>query len=502
MLALQELKALGDQMWSISYNDPYHRTPASGLPGLENTFSSFKSFACDLTTRVLRIGAGEKLILEAYAALETDYSQRKITWSENDAPQYLEGSIARFQKLGHHGFAHVLHMKRLLDRPKLTDQEAQLLVDTRHRFLAEVREILYEYSLEASVPVPLCNTQIFIPSSFLKHITIMENVQALQIPDWLGRSVSHILSDAGHAVDWPANHIDHVDALGRSGLYIACQNGDEAGVTRFIANRANIYQPAMNGLTPMHIAACMGYTTICTLLWNYRNGRVLNDRSCRSLRDRSGRHPLLWAALCGRYETVFRFCELYCKLDLNPTLDVDDFGCTAVILAACGGHDKVVQFLLGKYFPADVQDSNGRTAFWYAAQGGHEAAMKLLSEHTTVDHRDKYGQTPLAEAARQGQTNALKYLLSLNQYTEVFRKPILTRVDPDSRDNAGKSALVHAAENAHLRCVRSLLDQEHDPFCYKRSDSHIEDMLVASRMAFERQDWSTIRALSRGNGRY
>jgi ankyrin repeat protein len=502
MLALQELKTLGDQMWSISCNDPYHRTPASGLPGLENIFLSFKSFACDLTTRVLRIGAGEKLISVAYAALETDYSQRKITWSENDAPRHLEGSIAQFQELGHHGFAHVLHMKRLLDRPKLTDHEAQLLVHTRHGFLTEVRETLYKYSIQEPVPASLYNTQIFIPSRFLKHLTIMENVQGLGIPDCLGRSVSHILSDAGRDVDWSTNDVHHVDALGRSGLYISCQNGDEIRVKEFIAKGANVYQPAMNGLTPMHIAACMGHTTIFTILWNTRNGREETLRSCGDLRDRSGRHPLLWAALWGRHETVVRFFELCFKLDLNPTLDMDDFGCTAVTLAACGGHDKLVQFLVNNYFPADVQDSNGRTAFWYAAQGGHEATMKFLSEHATVDHRDKYGQTPLAEAARQGQTNALNYLLSLNQYTKLFGVPILVRVDPDSRDNAGKSALVHAAENGHSRCVRSLLDQAHDTFYPGASQSRIQDMLIVSRIARERQDWSTLRALSRGTGKY
>jgi ankyrin repeat protein len=118
--------------------------------------------------------------------------------------------------------------------------------------------------------------------------------------------------------------------------------------------------------------------------------------------------------------------------------------------------------------------------------------MKLLCEYATADHSDKYGQIPLAEAARQGQTNALNYLLNLNQYGALFGGPSFIRVDPGSRDSAGNSALVHAAESGHTRCVRSLLDQEHDAFCSEPTKSRTEDMLIASRIARAQQNWPTL----------
>jgi ankyrin repeat protein len=122
--------------------------------------------------------------------------------------------------------------------------------------------------------------------------------------------------------------------------------------------------------------------------------------------------------------------------------------------------------------------------------------MKLLFEHMTTDHSGKYEQTPLAEVTRQGQTNALNYLLNLNQYGTLFGEPLLIRVDPESRDNGRKLALVHAAENGHTRCVRSLLDQERDAFCSEPTKSRAEDILIAFRIAREHQDWPTLQALS------
>jgi hypothetical protein len=46
---------------------------------------------------------------------------------------------------------------------------------------------------------------------------------------------------------------------------------------------------------------------------------------------------------------------------------MDDLGCTAVTLAACGGLGQGIKYILDSGFPADVPDSNGHTAYWYAA---------------------------------------------------------------------------------------------------------------------------------------
>jgi len=53
---------------------------------------------------------------------------------------------------------------------------------------------------------------------------------------------------------------------------------------------------------------------------------------------------------------------------------------TALHVAACQGHTKVVKLLLGHYAEVNVKDKKGRTALHMAEEKGHAEIAKLLKK--------------------------------------------------------------------------------------------------------------------------
>ncbi|KAF2004756.1 ankyrin, partial [Amniculicola lignicola CBS 123094] len=171
------------------------------------------------------------------------------------------------------------------------------------------------------------------------------------------------------------------------------------------------------------------------------------------VRDSILRTPLMWAAFCGKLDTL----EFFCQYTENYSNEKDQYRGTPVGLAACGGHVEIVQRLLKKGFCADYRDYRGRSPLWYAAHGGHVEIMKLLDQNAffSTDGKDNNGITPLAEACRQGHVRVVQYLLKLNTFN-LCGQPISKRVNVRSRDDDGKTPIVHAVESGSLDCVRAL----------------------------------------------
>ncbi|KAI9776598.1 MAG: hypothetical protein M1839_009502 [Geoglossum umbratile] len=126
---------------------------------------------------------------------------------------------------------------------------------------------------------------------------------------------------------------------------------------------------------------------------------------------------------------------------------------TGVHVAAYFGLVGTIMGLLKNGHNPDLQDSYGRTPLSWAAENGHEAAVKLLlaTEKIDVDSKNSYNRrTPLSWAAENGQEAVVKLLLA----TE--------KVDVDSKDssNGGRTPLSWAAENGHEAVVKLLLATE------------------------------------------
>ncbi|RKK23692.1 hypothetical protein BFJ66_g17403 [Fusarium oxysporum f. sp. cepae] len=163
----------------------------------------------------------------------------------------------------------------------------------------------------------------------------------------------------------------------------------------------------------------------------------------------------------------------------------DSYGRTALWYAAARGHETVVKLLLdtGKVDVNTRDTLHGQTPLWRAAAGGYEGIVKLLLNigEVDVDAKDPIGRTPLSWAAKRGYKDIVKLLLDtgnvdVNARDTVFGWTPLSRaiekgdegivklllgtgnVDLDAKDRNGQTPLWGAAERGHEGIVKRLLD--------------------------------------------
>jgi ankyrin repeat protein len=121
---------------------------------------------------------------------------------------------------------------------------------------------------------------------------------------------------------------------------------------------------------------------------------------------------------------------------------------SAIHMVAFFGLEGVLDHMLDEKVEADERDGGGRTPLSYAAENGHEAAVKLLLERGGVDTNSKdedFGQTPLQFAARNGKDAVVKLLLTR------------TETNVNLGDRFYQTPLLLAARNGHEAVVKLLL---------------------------------------------
>ena len=126
--------------------------------------------------------------------------------------------------------------------------------------------------------------------------------------------------------------------------------------------------------------------------------------------DCGGNTPLLWAAWGGHEGVVNILLGLG---GISPDKS-DKYGQTPLQCAAERGHEGVVEILLGRDdINPDKSDVLGRTPLHCATENGHERVVEMIlgREGVTPDGPDKYGQTPLCLAARSGHAGVAMILL-------------------------------------------------------------------------------------------
>jgi ankyrin repeat protein len=157
---------------------------------------------------------------------------------------------------------------------------------------------------------------------------------------------------------------------------------------------------------------------------------------------------------------------------------------TGVHLAACFGLTEMTTKLLRSGYHSDCKDLYHRTPLSWAAENGHETAVRLLLERADVeaDSKDRYGRTPLSWAAANGHEAVVKLLLeradaeanskdtrfgwtpllyaAANGHETVIRL-LLERADveADSKDRNGQTPLSWAAEKGHETVVQLLVER-------------------------------------------
>ncbi|KAJ7574967.1 ankyrin repeat-containing domain protein [Mycena floridula] len=230
------------------------------------------------------------------------------------------------------------------------------------------------------------------------------------------------------------NHIfDDGDTL----LHIAAIHNSRPEITQFLLKFPQINPDSrrLDGRTPLSCAAEAGHTEIVNVLVQ-QQGIDPNSR-CGWKQT-----PLLYAIEEGHLEIIKNLLQLP---NINTT---GPDGETLICYASGAGHVEVVDFLLRS---SDI-DPNVGGPLWYAAEGGRWKVVQLLMEHprilpaTHIQNSD--GMTLLMFAARnRGDPEIVHHLLDD------------WHVEPDRKDQKGRTALSHASEWGHGLLVEILLSR-------------------------------------------
>lgn len=167
--------------------------------------------------------------------------------------------------------------------------------------------------------------------------------------------------------------------------------------------------------------------------------------------------PLILAAEGGHTKLI----EFLLSLDVGNSHVADEYG--SALRAASAGYKAIVDLLLntGRVDP-DSKGEQLQTALHIASQHGSGAIVELLLTTGKVepDSKNEDGATPLALASAKGHADVVKLLLE----TEG--------VDPAARNKDGETPLWNAAAGGHDDVVKLLLDTNRvDPTAMARYKS-------------------------------
>lgn len=128
--------------------------------------------------------------------------------------------------------------------------------------------------------------------------------------------------------------------------------------------------------------------------------------------------------------------------DPNATANTGE---TALMEAAASGDAEIVSILIGAGADLDAIDRDGWTALLAAAHAGHnEIVLALIEAGADVDRASELGWTPLLSAAYDG-------------HLELVTALVAAGADVNISSSGGKTALIRAAQRGHLEIVRTLL---------------------------------------------
>jgi ankyrin repeat protein len=233
------------------------------------------------------------------------------------------------------------------------------------------------------------------------------------------------------------------------------------------SSHANYSQEFPRYMTGSHLAAHFGLEEAMKQL--LIRGHKLN------LKDSELRTPLSWAARSG-HDAIIAFLSTQGIADIDSR---DKSGQTLLSHAAGNGHEAAVKLLLTKDgVDPNSRDNFSRTPLSRAAMFGHVAVVELLLAQDGVDPdpEDDDSETPLVLAAMYSHDAVIKLLLDTSRVAPEFKdakyrswvaergnaavveKLLVTDgVDPDSKDNDGRTPLSFVAAEAHTETIQSLL---------------------------------------------
>jgi ankyrin repeat protein len=163
-------------------------------------------------------------------------------------------------------------------------------------------------------------------------------------------------------------------------------------------------------------------------------------------RDEKKNTPLIlasWFNLWSKDKAVVD-ALMKAKADVNATNQV---GLTALMAAAGGGRDDMLNALLACGAKLNAKDKDGWTALMYAAVNGEwRTTEALLAKKPELDNIDTDGYSALFIALNQGKGGVAERLINAG-------------ADLTKKTPAGNTALVTAAYGRDLQCIRLVLEK-------------------------------------------
>jgi hypothetical protein len=293
------------------------------------------------------------------AALLNDHYLKSMGWSSSgQAVNEMLLAIRYWQMQGHFGIAHVLELELLLEYPTCATTQGESFILKKTRFLESVHPLLQR--LGHIVPEAIQGSQIFLPIQLVEVPAFAKHFAEYQLPDCLGRTIIHMLVDAGRlpkafSVDWHTAYIDKSDLLSRTPFYLACRDNNEAMAEALGSKNIDVNVQTITGLLPVHAAAISGATSIISSMPNWRS--TATNRYSVHVLDPLGRSPLFWAIISNQIDTAKTL------IDSMPTISLhaDDRGYTAAGIAVSKGHIDVFRLLIMRRIASDEPDGMGRS---------------------------------------------------------------------------------------------------------------------------------------------
>jgi ankyrin repeat protein len=159
--------------------------------------------------------------------------------------------------------------------------------------------------------------------------------------------------------------IPETDAAGRRRLAMTASLNNLVAARALLSKGVPVDSPAIDGATPLLVAAASGYTGLMNVL--------LAAGANSNSQDQHGDTPLMAAVRAGSMEAV----KLLLGARADPNKE-DGTGRTALHWAARSGRVDIARPLIDAGATIDVVDETGRTAMAYAREKGQDAVVDLL----------------------------------------------------------------------------------------------------------------------------
>uniref|UniRef100_A0A7N4V078 Ankyrin repeat domain 52 n=1 Tax=Sarcophilus harrisii TaxID=9305 RepID=A0A7N4V078_SARHA len=262
-----------------------------------------------------------------------------------------------------------------------------------------------------------------------------------QTPLMLAIMNGHV--DCVHLLLEKGSTADAADRRGRTALHRGAVTGCEDCLAALLDHDAFVLCRDFKGRTPIHLASACGHTAVLRTLLQ----AALSTDPLDAVVDYSGYSPMHWASYTGHEDCL----ELL--LEHSPFSYLEGNPFTPLHCAVINNQDSTTEMLLGALGAKIVnsRDAKGRTPLHAAAFADNVSGLQMLLRHQAeVDATDQAGRTALMTAAENGQTAAVEFLL-------YQAKADLTVLDGNKN-----TALHLACSKGHEKCALLILAETQD----------------------------------------